>query len=93
MDRLIALLAALVALIGLGGALLVHNNATAVMTRQAAEIAQLKASLTLINQQSTTRPSSEPPADDGTADALLALQTRIVSVSYTHLTLPTILRV
>jgi hypothetical protein len=80
MDRLIALLAALVALIGLGGALLVHNNATAVMTRQAAEIAQLKASLTLINQQSTTRPSSEPPADDGTADALLALQTRIVSL-------------
>jgi hypothetical protein len=80
MDRLIALLAAMVALIGLGGALLVHNNATAVMTRQAAEIAQLKASLTLINQRSTTRPSSEPPADDGTADALLALQTRIVSL-------------
>ena len=49
MDRLIALLAALVGLIALGGALLVHNSATAVMERQASEIAQLMASLTLIN--------------------------------------------
>lgn len=45
MDRLIALLAALVGLIALGGALLVHNSATAVMERQATEIAALKQAL------------------------------------------------
>lgn len=89
MDRLIALLAALVGLIALGGALLVHNSATAVMERQAAEIAQLKASLTLINQQQpatiSPRPESAPsrPEDDGTAEALLALQSRIVTLEST----------
>jgi hypothetical protein len=86
MDRLIALLAALVGLIALGGALLVHNSATAVMTRQAAEIAQLKASLTLINQQpsSSPRPEDAPAReDDGTAAALLALQNRIVTLEQT----------
>jgi len=86
MDRLIALLAALVALISLGGALLVHNNATAVMTRQAGEIAQLKASLTLINQQqsgiSPSRPAANPAAD-GAAEALLALQNRVASLEAT----------
>jgi hypothetical protein len=45
MDRLIALLAALVGLIALGGALLVHNSATAVMQRQAVEIAALRDSM------------------------------------------------
>lgn len=86
MDRLIALLAALVGLISLGGALLVHNNGTAIMTRQAGEIAQLKASLTLLNQQSPAALSARPEAaparngDDGTADALLALQSRIVTL-------------
>lgn len=86
MDRLIALLAALVALISLGGALIVHNNATAIATRQAAEIAQLKASLTLINQQSGAAPRPVPasdPAADGAAEALLALQTRVASLEDT----------
>jgi hypothetical protein len=89
MDRLIALLAALVGLIALGGALLVHNSATAVMERQAAEIAALKASLTLISQQAPAAPSprseSVPAdrADDGTAEALLALQSRIVTLENT----------
>jgi len=89
MDRLIALLAALVGLIALGGALLVHNSATAVMERQAAEMAELKASLTLINQQQpaaiSPRPESAPsqPEDDGTAEALLALQNRIVTLENT----------
>lgn len=82
MDRLIALLSALVGLIALGGALLVHNNAVALSERQATEIAQLKASLTLLNQQSGQARSSAPasPVDDGTADALLALQSRIVTL-------------
>jgi hypothetical protein len=87
MDRLIALLAALVGLIALGGALLVHNSATAVMERQAAEIAQLKASLTLINQQqppASSRSEAAPSAqDDGTEEALLALQSRIVTLENT----------
>ena len=88
MDRLIALLAALVGLIALGGALLVHNSATAVMERQAAEIAQLKASLTLINQQQPATSSrsdslSSGTEGDGTADALLALQSRVVSLENT----------
>jgi hypothetical protein len=88
MDRLIALLAALVGLIALGGALLVHNSATAVMERQAAEIAELKASLTLISRQEpaaiSPRPDSAPSRpDDGTAEALLALQNRIVTLENT----------
>ena len=90
MDRLIALLAALVGLIALGGALLVHNSATAVMERQASEIAQLKASLTLINQQqpaTSSQSESKPSAgDDGTEDALLALQSRIVTLENTIMT-------
>ena len=88
MDRLIALLAALVGLIALGGALLVHNSATAVMERQASEIAQLKASLTLINRQEPATPpqtASKPKdaEDDGTAEALLALQSRVVTLENT----------
>jgi hypothetical protein len=78
MDRLIALLAALVGLIALGGALLVHNSATAIMQRQASEIAALRASLS----GQPPRPDSAPvrPEDDGTAEALLALQSRIVTL-------------
>ena len=78
MDRLIALLAALVGLIALGGALLVHNSATAIMQRQANEIAALRASLS----EQPPRPDSAPvrPEDDGTAEALLALQSRIVTL-------------
>lgn len=88
MDRLIALLAALVGLIALGGALLVHNSATAVMERQAAEVAQLKASLDLINQRvAVSSPPRESTAakeqSDGTSEALLALQNRIVTLENT----------
>ena len=89
MDRLIALLAALVGLIALGGALLVHNSATAVTQRQATEIAQLKASLSLLTQDRDSAPKAAPsapasaPGDDGTAEALLALQNRIVTLEQT----------
>ena len=88
MDRLIALLAALVGLIALGGALLVNNSAEAVQSRQAAEIAQLKASIAELSGQSPAvlsprpedapAPQPTPVADDRTADALLALQNRII---------------
>jgi hypothetical protein len=84
MDRVIALLSALVGLVALGGALLVHNNANAVMQRQAAEIAQLKASLTLLNQNPAPQPAAaSAPVDDGTAEALLALQNRIAALEQT----------
>jgi hypothetical protein len=78
MDRLIALLAALVGLIALGGALLVHNSATAVMQRQATEIAALKTALSEQPPRSVSAPAR--PEDDGTAEALLALQSRIVTL-------------
>lgn len=82
MDRLIALLSALVGLIALGGALLVHNNASALAERQAGEIAQLKASLALLNQQTvpTRDAAPSPDADDGLGDALIALQSRIATL-------------
>jgi hypothetical protein len=82
MDRLIALLSALVALIALGGALLVNNAANATMQRQATEIAELRASLTLLNQSppAGSAPAQFAPDDDGTADALLALQRRIAAL-------------
>jgi len=73
MDRLISLLAALVGLIALGGAVIVHNNANAVMQRQAAEIAQLRTALDAASGQAE-------PVDTGFAEALLALQRRIVSL-------------
>jgi hypothetical protein len=87
MDRLIALLAAFVGLIALGGALLVHNNAETVQARQSAEIAALRDALAQAGGPTAVlspRPEDAPaataavPVDDGTADALLALQNRIV---------------
>jgi hypothetical protein len=45
MDRIISLLAALVGLIALGGAILVHVNADTQHAQIAAEIAQLKATV------------------------------------------------
>jgi hypothetical protein len=48
MDRVISLLAALVGLIALGGAILVHTNADAQRQQMATEIAQLKASVSLL---------------------------------------------
>ncbi|MBN9307327.1 MAG: hypothetical protein BGO82_08660 [Devosia sp. 67-54] len=48
MDRVISLLAALVGLIALGGAILVHTNADTQRREMATEIAQLKASMSLL---------------------------------------------
>ena len=74
MDRLIALLAALVGLIALGGALLVHNSATATMQRQATEIAALKDALKTTGPAPVAAPapaSSEP--DSRTAETIAAV--------------------
>jgi hypothetical protein len=89
MDRIISLLAALVGLIALGGAILVHTNGDTQRQQFATEIAQLKASLALMGQQvpgtslQVATPAPAPKADDGVADALLALQDRIAALEQT----------
>lgn len=91
MDRIISLLAALVGLIALGGAIIVHTNGVTQQQQVATEIAQLKASLALMGQAQpgtsvqTAAPASAPAAkpDDGVADALLALQDRIAMLEQT----------
>lgn len=61
MDRVISLLAALVGLIALGGAILVHTNGDTQRNQMAAEIAQLKLSVGLITQQQQRpAPGSQP---------------------------------
>jgi hypothetical protein len=83
MDRIISLLAALVGLIALGGAILVHTNGDTQRQQMATEIAQLKASLALMGQATpgtslqTAAATPVAKADDKVADALLALQDRI----------------
>jgi len=90
MDRVISLLAALVGLIALGGAILVHTNADTQRREMATEIAQLKTSIALTGGQSqpaavpTASPvQTKPASDDGVADALLALQGRIAVLERT----------
>jgi hypothetical protein len=90
MDRLIALLAALVGLIALGGALLVHNNATATAQRQATEIAALKETIASAEpvvipapvEAAPERPA-EPVVDTKTAETVAALERRIASLEAT----------
>lgn len=68
MDRVISLLAALVGLIALGGAVLVHTNADTQRRELATDIAQLKASVSLLGHDPApsippiAMASSEPPA-------------------------------
>lgn len=87
MDRLIALLAALVGLIALGGALLVHNSATATMDRQAAEIAALKDAIALAEPVAIPAgvdAAPERPAENSrTAETVAALERRIASLEQT----------
>ena len=92
MDRVISLLAALVGLIALGGALLVHTNTDTQRREIATEIAQLKASVSLLGAPqpavlttpaAITQSAAAPAANDGVADALLALQDRIAALEQT----------
>ena len=75
MDRVISLLAALVGLIALGGAILVHTNGDVQRSEMASQIAQLKVSVDLLTQQTAggrtaptpaqaSTPSAEPPMID-----------------------------
>jgi hypothetical protein len=87
MDRLIALLAALVGLIALGGALLVHNSATATMQRQATEIAALRESVTgavpVAIPANVEAAPVRPAEDTKTAETVAALERRIASLEQT----------
>ena len=84
MDRLIALLAALVGLIALGGALLVHNSATAVMQRQASEIAELRELRKDAVPVAIPAPVASVPArpvdDARTAETVATLETRVAAL-------------
>ncbi len=75
MDRVISLLAALVGLIALGGAILVHTNGDTQRNEMASQIAQLKVSVDLLTQQTaggrtaptpvqSSIPSAEPPISE-----------------------------
>ena len=90
MDRVISLLAALVGLIALGGAILVHTNADVQRREMATQIAQLKATIALTGNSAqpagalaTAVVAPQTAADNGVADALLALQDRIATLEQT----------
>lgn len=87
MDRLIALLSALVGLIALGGALLVHNNATANMQRQATEIAALKDAVAsaepVVIPAAVDSAPARPAEDTETVETIAALERRIASLEQT----------
>jgi hypothetical protein len=85
MDRVISLLAALVGLIALGGAILVHVNADAQRSELAAEIAGLRgamgnapaaaamaASAPTLSSSSASSSSAEPPSPAAPDTAHLA---------------------
>ncbi len=82
MDRLISLLAALVGLIALAGAVVVqlHNDETA--RGIASDLAEMKVAISLLGQQQSTKtePTPAAPVHDGVPEALLALQTRIAAL-------------
>lgn len=79
MDRLIALLAALVGLIALAGAILVQLQGQGDRERVAAALAQLETRVAALSTSLDNQPAA-PIGDDGFAAALLALQDRIVAL-------------
>ena len=83
-ERLIPFLAALVGLVALAGAVVVQTNVTAQNHAVRAEIAATRQAMDAVVQRtehlSTRLDSAGEPADDGTAEALLALQDRMVKL-------------
>lgn len=73
-DRLIPFLAAGVGLVALAGAVLVQLNVDARTQYVAAQMAELRTSIDQLTQQTQTLSA---PVDDGTIDAMLALQDRM----------------
>lgn len=83
-DRLIPFLAAFVGLVALAGAVVVQTNVTAQNEAIRAELANARQAMELVVQRtenlSTRLDSAAEPVDDGVADALLALQERMVKL-------------
>jgi len=72
-DRVVPFLAAFVGLIALAGAVTAQMSSEARTAAVSAQIAEVKASIDQMSQQTSARPA----ADDGTAEGLLALQDRM----------------
>jgi hypothetical protein len=77
MDRLISLLAALVGLIALAAAVLVEMHGQTERKAIAAELAAIRASVEALQNAPAPVAQTPPPSNDGTVEALLALQERI----------------
>jgi hypothetical protein len=73
-DRLIPFLAAGVGLVALAGAVMVQFNVDARTQYVATQLAELRTSIDQLTQQTQ---ASTTPVDDGTIDAMLALQDRM----------------
>lgn len=73
-DRVIPFLAALVGLVALAGAVMVQVNADTKTRAIATAVAELRSSIDALAAQPAAAPT---PADDGSAEALLALQDRM----------------
>jgi hypothetical protein len=77
-DRVIPFLAALVGLVALAGAVVVQVNADAKVRATAGAVAELRAAVEAL--AGVTPEVNSQPADDGTAEALLALQDRMIAM-------------
>ncbi len=77
-DRVIPFLAALVGLVALAGAVVVQVNADAKVRATAGAVAELRAAVEAL--AAVTPEVNSQPADDGTAEALLALQDRMIAM-------------
>ena len=83
-ERLIPFLAASVGLVALAGAVVVQTNVTAQTDAVRAELAATRQAMEAVVQRtehlSTRLDTAGEPANDGTAEALLALQDRMVKL-------------
>ena len=83
-ERLIPFLAAMVGLVALAGAVVVQANVTAQTDAVRAELAATRQAMDAVVQRtehlSTRLDAAGEPASDGTAEALLALQDRMVKL-------------
>ncbi len=91
-ERLIPFLAAMVGLVALAGAVVVQTNVTAQNNAVRAELASARQAMDVVVQRtehlSTRLDAAGEPANDGTAEALLALQDRMVKLEEAAKTAP-----
>lgn len=80
MDRLISILAACVGLIALAGAVLVQVQMQGRFDRVSAELSALRLAVETTAASVASSEAAAEPVDDGTVEALLALQDRITAL-------------